>query len=101
MNTATLKVVTVVAERVLRDRIVREMQELGARGFTIVDATGSGSRGVRASDWEGLNVRIEAIVSDEVAERIVEHVAEQYFEHYAVIAFMHTVEVVRGTKYVG
>lgn len=99
MATTSMKLVTVVAERLLRDRLVAELAELGARGFTITDATGKGSRGVRASDWEGRNVRVEAIVAPEVAERIVAHVAEGYFEHYAVIVWMQSVDVVRGEKY--
>jgi nitrogen regulatory protein PII len=91
--------VTIVAEALLEDRIVRELRGLGARGFTIADVRGQGSRGVRAGDWEGRNVRIETIVSDEVAERVLEHVATQYFANYAVIAWVDEVEVVRGDKY--
>ena len=34
-----------------------------------------------------------------VADRILTHLAERYFEHYAVIAFVETVEVMRGEKY--
>lgn len=99
MATVSMKLVTVVAERLLRDRLLEELAALGARGFTVTDATGEGSRGVRASDWEGRNVRVEAIVAPAVAEQIVEHVAERYFEYHAVIVWMQTVEVVRGEKY--
>ncbi|MEP0549103.1 MAG: DUF3240 family protein [Rhodothermales bacterium] len=99
MATVPMKLVTVVAERLLRDRLLKELAALGARGFTLTDATGEGSRGVRASDWEGRNVRVEAIVAPDVADRIVEHVAEQYFEHHAVIVWVQAVEVVRGEKY--
>ena len=99
MSTVTMRLVTVVAERLLRERLLEELTELGARGFTVTDARGEGSRGVRASDWEGRNVRIEAIVAPEVADRIVDHVAEHYFEYHAVIVWVQTVEVVRGEKY--
>lgn len=99
MATVSMKLVTVVAERLLRDRLLEELAALGARGFTVADVTGEGSRGVRASDWEGRNVRVEAIVAPDVADEIVAHVAERYFEHYAVIVWMQTVEVVRGDKY--
>lgn len=45
-------------------------------------------------------MRIEVVVSDEVADRILDHVAEHYFPNYAVIAFVADVAVVRGDKYV-
>lgn len=94
-----LKLVTVVAERVLRNRLVEEIQALGARGFTLTEATGEGSRGVRASEWEGANIRLEIIVAPEVADRIVDHIAATYFEWHAVIVYVQDVDVVRGDKY--
>jgi len=45
-------------------------------------------------------VKIETIVSPEVADRIIEHIAEHYFQHYAVIVYAQPVEVVRGNKYI-
>lgn len=100
MHTTPLKLVTIVTERILEDRLLRTVEELGARGYTVTQATGRGSRGVRASEWEGPDSRIETLVSPEVADAIVEHVAEAYFEHYAVIVYVQDAEVVRGEKYV-
>lgn len=96
----TLRLVTIVAERIVKDRLLREIRHLGAKGYSLIEATGSGSRGVRASEWEGHNVKIETVVSPDVAERIVHHVAEHYFQHYAVIVYQQPVEVVRGDKYI-
>jgi nitrogen regulatory protein PII len=100
MPTTTLKLVTIVTEKILEDRLLRTLDSLGAKGYTLTRATGKGSRGVRASEWEGPDTRIETLVSPEVAEAIVEHVADKYFEHYAVIVYMQNAEVVRGEKYI-
>lgn len=100
MRTVPLKLVSIVAEAVLEERLVREMKGLGARGYTLTEVRGEGSRGVRASEWEGRNIKLETLVSAEVAERILEHVAERYFAHYAVVIYVESVEVVRGDKYV-
>lgn len=100
MKTTTLKLVTIVTERILEDRLLRTLEKLGAKGYTLAQVTGKGSRGVRASEWEGPDTRIESLVSPEVADAIVEHLAETYFEHYAVIVYVHDVEVVRGEKYI-
>lgn len=100
MPTVSLKLVTIVTERILEDRLLRALDRLGAKGYTLTQATGKGSRGVRASEWEGPDTRIEALVSAPVAEAIVAHVAEKFFEHYAVIVYVQDAEVVRGEKYI-
>ncbi|MER3443214.1 MAG: transcriptional regulator [Meiothermus sp.] len=99
MQTVPLKLVTIIAEAFLEEKLVREIKKLGASGYTLSPARGEGSRGVRASEWEGGNVRLEVVASPQVAERILERLAEVYFPSYAVIAFTQTVEVVRGEKY--
>ena len=100
MQTTTLKLVTIVTERVLEDRILRKITEIGAKGYTLTQATGKGSRGVRASEWEGPDTRIETLVSNEVADGIIEYIADNLFEHYAVIVYVQDANVVRGDKYI-
>lgn len=99
MHTIPLKLVTIITERILEDRLLRALDRLGSKGYTLTQATGRGSRGVRASEWEGPDTRIETLVSPEVADAIVAHVAETFFEHYAVIVYVQDAEVVRGEKY--
>lgn len=99
MALVSLKLVTIIAEGFLEEKLVRDIKRLGAKGYTITDARGEGSRGVRASEWEGSNIRLETIVSPAVADKILGHLAEVYFANYAVIAFVENVEVVRGDKY--
>ena len=99
MNTTSAKRITIIAERLLEDRLVRDLQICGATGYTITDARGAGSRGVRVSEWEGGNIRLETLVSVSVADAILELLNKKYFEHFAVIATLENVEVVRGEKY--
>ena len=99
MNTQMMKRVTVIAEAVVAERIQEDILRLGASGYTTTEADGRGSRGVRASDWEGKNVKIEVVVRPEVCGKILECLARDYFKHFAVIAYAHDVEVVRGDKY--
>jgi len=95
-----LQLVTIIAERLLEDRLLREIRALGVHGFTVTDVRGEGTRGVRASEWEGANVKIETLVAPDVAEQLVAHVAARYFQHHAVIVYRHEAHVVRGDKYV-
>jgi hypothetical protein len=100
MRTVRLKLVTIIAEALLQDRLLDDIKRLGARGYSVGDVSGEGSRGVRASDWEGRNVRIESVVSAPVADAILEHLSARYFPSFAVIAWVADVDVARGDKYV-
>jgi nitrogen regulatory protein P-II 2 len=101
MHTVPLKLVTIIAEPVLEQRLTEELRKLGATGWTVVEGRGEGSRNIHAAEIPGVNVRIESIVSAEVADRIVEYVAGHYFADYSVIAYVGDIAVVRGEKYQG
>lgn len=95
-----MKRVTIITEAVITEKLQEDLIRLGASGYTTTKAEGRGSRGVRASDWEGRNSKIETVVTNEVADMILNWLSDHYFEHYAVIAYAHTVEVIRGDKFV-
>lgn len=101
MQTVPLRLVTIVAEPVLEERLTTALRRLGASGWTVTDSRGEGSRGIRASEVPGQSIRIETLVSPAVADAVLTHVAEAYFPRYAVIAWMATADVVRGDKYLG
>jgi nitrogen regulatory protein P-II 2 len=100
MQTVPLKIVTIVAEAVLAERLTMDLKQLGAKGFTLTDVRGEGSRHLRAGEFPGENVKIESVVSEPVAERVLDHIAREYFSNYAVIVYVANVAVVRGDKYV-
>jgi nitrogen regulatory protein P-II 2 len=97
----TLRKVTIIAERVLRDDLIDLLKKHGARGWTLTMVEGEGSRGIRASEWEGRNVQIDTLVSPEIAEAIMEEVGALYFADWSVIVYSADVEVLRKDKYVG
>ena len=94
-----LRKITIVAEKFLKDPIVKLIREEGASGYTLHAVEGEGSRGINASDWEGRNAQIETIVSAKVAESILERLGEEYLENYAVIAYISEVTVLRRGKF--
>ena len=99
MQTVPYRLVTIIAERVVRDRLLAALHRLGATGHTVSDVRGEGARGGRTATREGASVKIESVVRPDVAERIAAHVAEHYFEHYSVIVYLQDVDVLRGSKY--
>jgi nitrogen regulatory protein P-II 2 len=99
MRTITVCLLTIIAEGVLEERLLTMIQQFGARGYTISEVRGKGTRGVSGSFWQGSQIKIETLVSDKVADEIFGHLAEHYFHDYAVVAYTDHVETVRGEKY--
>ena len=100
MKTVPLCLLTVIAESVLKERLVHDLRSVGASGYTLTDAEGEGSRQRRVGEILGANIRIESIVSPEVADRLLQLISNEYFDRFAVIAYLSTVSVIRGEKYV-
>jgi len=94
-----LILVTVIFENVLKEEIVELFLKHKTTGFTLSRVDGQGSRGVRASEFEGPNLKIESVVSREIADAVLEAIAENYFEDYSVIAWDCEVNVLRGRKF--
>lgn len=99
VHTSPLKLVTIAGEAVLAEHLPAELRALGATGWTMTDARGEGSRGMRSGQIRGDDFRLETVVSPEVADRILERLATHYFPDYALVAWVSDVQVVRGEKY--
>lgn len=99
MTKSSRKLVTVVAEASLESRLVTMVHQAGAKGHTVSPAHGEGPRGQRFGDMAGGNIRLETVVSPEVAEAIIEGLEKDYFPHYAVSCWLSDVEVIRDDRY--
>ena len=82
------------------DRNLRDLKRLGVRGYTVLDARGQGRRGVRDAAWgEAANIRIEVICTRALAETVLQDLLSRYYDNYAMVAFLHDVEIVRPDKF--
>lgn len=100
MPTEQRKLVTIVTESALESTLCKVLRELGASGYTVSNARGSGSRGVRDAGWASSgNIRIEVVCDEAVAERIADHLRENYYDDYAMILFESDVRVLRPGKF--
>lgn len=90
---------TVVAESVLEDRLLGVIEQCGARGWTVSMAQGHGPSHHGVSGIEGGNVRVETLVSEDVAARIWNALEADFFPHYAVSAWAYDVRVARMARY--
>ena len=100
MQLTKMKLVTIIAEEILKNRLVKKVQELGATGASFNRTQGVGSRDARHNDMFGENMQIRVVCTAAVAENILQHVSENYFEHYALVAWTSDIEVMQGEHYV-
>lgn len=92
------RLLTVIAEAVLEDRLLHDMHRWGVGGFTVVRAEGD-PFGSRVGDLEGAFLRIECVVGEQVAATVLDGLSKRYFDRFKVVAYDHPVRVVRGAKF--
>ncbi len=100
MELTSIQLVTIITLDVLENEIVEFIKKSGAKGYTTTEANGEGLSTVRNSYWEGKNVRIETLVSMEIADKILEHLVKNYFEKYKTICFLQEVKILRKEKFI-
>ena len=100
MNLHPMKLVTIICESVLEERIVEVLRECGAHGHTAFDVRGSGRQGDRSADLiESGNVQIEVIAKPAVAETMLARLHADFFQDYAMVAYESDVRVMRPEKF--
>ena len=99
MKAESTILLTIYTEAVLETNLVKDIEALGAPGYTITNARGKGSHGLREASWEAnSNIRIEILCSNDVAQEISSHLKKNYFDNYAMVAFTTCVDVLRPEK---
>lgn len=95
-----MKLVTIITESILESRLVEDLRGLGAKGYTVLDARGSGARGIRSADWDqSQNIQLEVICNERVASAILDHCQKKDYSNYAMVVWVSDVEVVSSEKF--
>jgi len=99
MNTAARQLITIVAESVVEQKLIDDIKKCGAKGYSVSHVRGEGVTGKNMLDLNGPSIRLESVVTDKVAESILEMLAEKYFDKYAVIAWITAAHVARPDRF--
>ncbi len=100
MNLHPMKLVTIICESVLEERVVNLVIECGAHGHTAFPVRGSGSQGERHADIaETGNVQIEVILRETAAQTLIQRLHDQLFKHFAMVVRESDVRVLRADKF--
>jgi hypothetical protein len=94
------RLLTIVCEAALEAPLLRELESLGAHGYTVTDARGKGSRGRRDATWgPHANIRVEVLCTAATADAICAALRERYYDNYSMVLFMADVQVLRPDKF--
>jgi nitrogen regulatory protein PII len=99
--------ISITAEKLLEDGIIKIVEEAGATGYTVIEGSGKGAHGLRTRDRPAVVgafsiVKIEVVTADhDLAERIAEKVSTKYFGNYSGIVYLDEVEIFRPKKFGG
>ncbi|MBA4326812.1 MAG: transcriptional regulator [Polaromonas sp.] len=100
MELTSRKLLTIVTESALEEMLVREIEILGARGYTITDARGKGGRGKRDATWAPhANIRLEVLCDADTAHAICSALRERYYDNYSMVMYVGEVDVLRPEKF--
>jgi nitrogen regulatory protein P-II 2 len=96
-----IDLLTIVTESILKERLIADLKNVGATGWTLSAAQGEGPRNRRVSEVEGGNIRVEILADPVTIARIWDMLKDSYFSNYAVAAWQSKVQVSRADRYLG
>ncbi len=96
--TVRRKLVTVIASSELQDRLEQDLLRYGAHGYSVSKVDGRGRHGPRTRGIFDIgNVRIESLVTPEVADVLLEHLSKEAHIRRLVV-FVQDVETLSGEQ---
>ncbi len=94
------KLLVIIAEAALEKRLVADVHQAGAHGYTVHDVRGGSAYSTREGDWEAdRTIEMKVICEPPVAEAIAAHVLATYTPHYGLTLFFADVAVLRPEKF--
>jgi nitrogen regulatory protein P-II 2 len=93
------QLVTIIVEAAVEGRLIEDVKRLGARGYSVGHVRGEGRSASHLQDLNGPSMRLETIVTDSIAEAILEHLEVEYFGRYAIVVWASPVNVRRPERF--
>jgi MFS superfamily sulfate permease-like transporter len=99
LATTRLRRITAVADYSLENSLVQRFVENGATGYTSIPCRGAGRRGLALATASDSLVRIEVIVPEQAAQRILDQIRQDAAASKGVTMVVETVEVLRTDQF--
>ena len=99
MKTLNLKLLTVICEPVLTQKLIELIRDIGATGFTLTEVRGEGSSHRQSGEVPDSKVKIEILATNDLATKLMREIATQYFEDYSLITYSIDAQAIRADKF--
>lgn len=100
MELSTVKLVTIIAPKDLKNVIADMLKSAGIRGYTYYYVFGAGERQISGEEMDDVeNVKYRVLVPNLLAVKLLRVLAEEFFEKEKVIAFAQDAQVIRRDKF--
>lgn len=100
MRLYNIKLLTITCEIMAQNLVKEILKRHKITGYTSFEVGGMGNSGLRGQGLpEEKNVKIEIVLTEESAEKIIEEVSRTLFADYAIILYLADVQVARIEKF--
>jgi nitrogen regulatory protein P-II 2 len=100
MNKHPRKLLVIIAEAALEKRLIQDVRQAGAHGYTVHEVRGGSEHATREGNWEAdRTIELKVICEEHVADQIAKHALDTYAPHYGLTLFFSDVGVIRPHKY--
>lgn len=100
MKLSTVKLVTIIADRTLKQDLIQFFKELGITGYTFCEVQGKGASDLADnSSSEAKNVQFKILASQMLSVSLMKAVAEKYIPQGNLVIFQQDAMVLRSDKF--
>jgi hypothetical protein len=85
---------TIITEGVLENSLIDDFKRLGVIGYTISEARGLGTHGLRTGNWrKDGNIRVDIVADSDQCARIVDQLRADYDRDYGLLMYSCPVDL--------
>jgi len=100
MKLTNVKLVTIIADKNLKETLVNFLKEAGVSGYTYYEAYGKGSHQLEdVTSPETEHIQFKVLASDFISISLMKEISEELFSKEKVIIFQQDAHVIRGEKF--
>lgn len=99
MKLSKAKLVTIICDNILDEKIISDIKSLGIKGYSIMEIKGEGLNTKKLDQWSGGNSIIQTIANEEKALKLLDVIYTKYINKFSCIAYLKDVEVLREDRF--
>ncbi len=101
MKLYNVKLLTITCEILAQKNVIDILEKYKVSGYTIYESEGNGTKGIRGKGLKDeKNVKIETVLTEKTAEKIIEDILSTLISDFAIIFYMSDIQVARTEKFV-